>query len=353
MSLFKKKSDAEFAEPKETGSGRNRVSILILLLLVGAFAYLYFFTNLIVPHEEAAPAKPAPPAATPQVKQSMPPRPAAGVTPPAQPQAGAEKPAEAKPAAGTPPQAAPPAPAAPQATAPPAKKEVAPPIKKEEVKAVKPAEQKPAPAAAKKEEPKPVKVAEKGAAEKGKQPAAAAPQAAKKEQKPAVAEEKVKAEPAVKSKAPSAPYLIHLGEFTAGEAAAVEAKLKKHKVKIVKSALQKNRQMTRLFYGSYSDYDSYSADLEKLKKGAKGAFAIEKDGVYKLYAGSFSSAELASAEKKRLAGIGLKVEAQQVSLPIATVRFTAGPFQGKGAADKVAAALKKEGLKVKVIPKGK
>ena len=57
--------------------------------------------------------------------------------------------------------------------------------------------------------------------------------------------------------------------------------------------------------------------------------------------------------KKRLAGKGLKVELQKASLPIPTVRLTAGPFSGKAVADKVAAQLKGEGLKVKVIPKGK
>ncbi|HZV82977.1 MAG TPA: SPOR domain-containing protein, partial [Geobacteraceae bacterium] len=208
--------------------------------------------------------------------------------------------------------------------------------------------------AAKKEEPKPVKVAEKAVAAK---PAPVAAPPAKKEQKPAAAEDKAKAaKPADKApvKAPAQAYTVVVGEFTSAEVASVEAKLKKHKIKpVAKHVVQKSRQMTRLYYGVYSDYDAYAADLDKLKQASKGAFAIEKDGRYSLYAGSFSSKALAETEKKRLAAKGLKVELQKASLPIPTVRLTAGPFAGKAAADKVAAQMKGEGLKVKVIPKGK
>ncbi len=76
MSLFNKKNDAETEFRAEAGTGKNKVSLLILLLLLAAFGYLYFFTSLIVPREAPAPPKPAVPASTPQVKQSMPPRPA-------------------------------------------------------------------------------------------------------------------------------------------------------------------------------------------------------------------------------------------------------------------------------------
>jgi hypothetical protein len=285
----------------------------------------------------------------------MPPRPNETATP-AAPAPEGQKPAAAPPAAATAPApAAAPAPAKPAAPPAPPAKPAAAPAKKEEPKQAKPAEQKPAPAAAKQAAPKPavnapVKAAEKPAPAKEKQPAAAAAQPAKKEQKAAAAEAKDKEA----AKAPVKTYTLVIGEVPVAEAAAVEAKLKAHKVTpVVKHGVQKPRQMTRLFYGSFTGYDSYAAELDKLKKVATGAFAIEKDGRYSLYAGSFGSPSHAAAEKKRLADKGLRVELQQVSLPVSTVKLSAGTFAGKAAADKAAAGLKKAGLVVKVIPKGK
>lgn len=357
MSLFKKKTDGEPESRPEAGAGKNKVSLLILLVILAVFAYLYFFTSLIVPHEAPAPAKPAAPVT---VKQSLPPRPdATGATTAPAPAAG-QNPAATTP----PPAAAPPAPAAPPAAAPkqaaaPAvapKPAAAPPVKKEEAKPAKPAEQKPAPAAVpapKKDAPQPVK-AEKPAPAMAKQPAPA-PAAAKAEQKPAKPEGKAKGEKSagtVPEKAAAPTYTVLVGEFSAAGAPAVEAKLKKHKIKPVRHGVLKNRQMTRLYYGSYTNYDSYAVELEKLKQAAKGAFAVEKNGTYTLYAGSFGSPAHAATERKRLADKGLKVEPQQVSLPVGMVKLSAGPFT-KAAATKAAASLKGEGLTVKVIPKGK
>ena len=73
MSLFKKKS-SEFDEQDNQAPGKSKGSLLVLLVLVAGFAYLYFFTSLIVPHE--APSVKAPAVST-EVKQSMPPKPAA------------------------------------------------------------------------------------------------------------------------------------------------------------------------------------------------------------------------------------------------------------------------------------
>ncbi len=111
--------------------------------------------------------------------------------------------------------------------------------------------------------------------------------------------------------------------------------------------------MNRLFVSSFSDYDDYTTGLETVKKSAKGAFGIEKDGKYSIYAGSFSSTELAQKEKKRLQDNGVKVEIQKTVLPGTTVTITAGSFTSKASADKTAAALAKDGLGVRVIPKGK
>jgi len=361
LSLFKKKTAASPESGGNGQTGKNNLSLLILLVLVGAFAYLYFFTSLIVPHEAAPPPKADAPAAVLQVKQSMPPRPADKVEAAAPANGEATKPGEAKPA--------------PAATAqlPPTSPAVAPtpvPVpKKEAPKPANVAEQKPAPAVPKKEEPKAVKPPEKKSPEKAvaakdKQPAPAPP--AKTAQKTASAETngqvaKPVAAPAaataekVQAKKKVQTFTLFAGEFPVGsEADAVVAKLNKFQIKpVLKQVSKKNRQMNRLFVNSFSDYDSYTAELEKLKQVSKGAFAIEKDGKYSIYAGSFSTAALAGNEKKRLAGKGVKVELQQVMIPSSAAKITAGSFQGKAEADKAVAQLKKQGLAVKVITKGK
>ncbi len=357
MSLFKKNAGAEPDIRTESGSGRNKVAQLVLLLLIAVFGYLYFFTSLIVPHEAAKPEQSVPPAATPQIKESMPPRPADTAAAPAAVAPAA--PAPAAPAPTAPPASAP-APAAGQKPAVTPAPPATPPQAAAPAKAAAPSPaaaptKTPAPVA-KKEEAKPAKGPEKSAAAKEK-PAVPSPQAVKKEQKTAPAGEKASETKGAsagtgKTKADSGSYTILVGEFATAEAAAVEAKLARHKIRPVRNVSQKNRQMIRLYYGVYSDYDSYSAALEKLKQSVSGSFGVEKDGKYSVYAGSFGSASRAEAEKKRLAAKGVKVELQQVSLPQSTVRLSAGPFS-RAAADKAASLLKKEGLGVKVIPKGK
>ena len=344
MSLFSKKSSSEFDEQPVSSSGKSKAPLLVLLLLVGVFAYLYFFTSLIVPHE--AP-KTVEQTSAPEVKQSMPPKPAA-VTTAAAPAAPAAAPAPAAPAPAAKP--APPAPAPAPAAKPAAPAPAAKPAAT--VPAAKPAPaapaaagaQKAAPPAAsgsKKEDAKPVKPAEaKAAAAAGKKESA-------KTDKPA----KAAAKSAAKK---SAEYIVFAGEFSAGdESDAAEAKLVAAGVKpVVKSEKKKTRTMNRLFFGAYADYDNYRAELDKLKKGAKGAFGVEKDGKYYLYAGSFSTKEKAEKEKKDLAAKGISLQVQQAVLTLKSVRLSAGNFKVKADADKAAAKLKQAGLNVKVLPKG-
>jgi cell division protein FtsN len=209
----------------------------------------------------------------------------------------------------------PPAPAA-------AKKEAAVPAKKDE------------PTSSKAVEPKPV-TQKKEAPTAAKAPAAAAKK------------------PAVKKKPES--YVIFVGEFPAGEeAAAAGEKLVRLGVKpVVRQELKKNRNMHRLYSGVYTDYDAYSAALDKLKQAAKGAFGVEKDGKYSLYAGSFSTKERAEKEQRDLFAKGVTLQVQQVALSLATVRITAGQFSARADADRAAAKMKGEGLVVKVVPKGR
>jgi len=340
LSLFNKKSASEPATQPDK-SGKNKLSLLILLVLLAVFGYLYFFTSLIVPHGTPPAAPPAPP---PQVKQAMPPRsadvaasPAGEVKPqvpvPATPGASAKAPPAPAPAPAA---KAPPAPApAPAAKTPPAPAP-APAAKAQPVPA--PAAQKPAP-------PAPVKV--------GAQPKAAPAAAADKEKKPAADKRTVKAAVPVKKKREL--FTLNLGELPAGDqVSAAEEALLKLKIKpVYKRQGQKPRQMNRLFYNAYNDYDTYFAELEKLKKQVKTAFAIEKDGKYSVYAGSYGSAELAQKEQKRLAASGVKVALQKVKLPLSQVQISAGEFSARADADKAAANLRRQGLKVMVVPKRK
>jgi outer membrane biosynthesis protein TonB len=319
VSLFKKKS-SEFDEQENQGSGKSSGSLIVLLVLLGGFAYLYFFTSLIVPHE--APSAKAPEVST-EVKQSMPPKPGSQPVNPVTTEA--KKPEEAKPAApATPPAQQPQAAGKTAAPAAP-KQEAAAPVKNAEPKtAAKAAEQKAAPVVQKKEEAKSVKTAA---------PVAEKPVARKK---------------------PEA-YTIFAGEFPAGEeTAAAEAKLARLGIKPVdRQEIKKSKSMNRLFFGAYTDYDLYSAELNKLRQSAKGAFGVEKDGKYYLYAGSFSAKERVEKEKRDLAAKGITLQTQLVTLPLSTVRLTAGRFAAKGEAEKAAAKMKSEGLTVKVVQLGR
>jgi len=340
VSLFNRKQESDFDGQQKDSPGKSKVSLLILLILVGGFGYLYFFTSLIVPHEVPSP----PPATVPEVKKSMPPKPGDQPAAPAPAAADATKAEAAKPAT-------PPAPAPKPAAAPAAPAKPAPAVAPAQPQAAaKPAPAAPAPAPGKKEAPPAVKKEEAAAVKPAPAKPAAAPAAKKEEPKAASpAAEK----PAVKKKAVT--YAIAVGDFPAGEeAAAAEAKLAKLKIKQVRNqALKKSRKMTRLFLGAYTDYDAYTTALEKLKQSAKGAFGVEKNGKYSIYAASFSSAAGAEKEKKLLQAKGVSVQLQQVVLPLSSVKITAGHFAAKGDADKAAARLKAEGIAVKVIPAGK
>ena len=344
MSLFKKKS-ADFDEHENQGSGKSKGSLVILLILLGGFAYLYFFTSLIVPHEVTTTKAPDLPA---EVKQSMPPKPG---TPPAAPAtADAKKPAEAPLAASPAPVAVKPtAPTAPAATA--VKNIAAPP---------------PAPVAAKPATPAVAAKSPAAAKPLAKAPVMAAPAAVKKEAPKSAPVVQKKAE-AKSAKAPSpaagktatmekaGSYTLVAGVFSSREeATAAEVKLARLGIKpITRNETKKNRSMNRLFYGAYADYDLYLTELDKLRKSAKDAFGIEKNGTYSLYAGSFSAKDRAEKEKRALAAKGVTLQIQQTVLSLATVKLTAGRFASKKEADKAAAKVKGGGLAVTVVPTGR
>lgn len=352
MSLFKKKTSG-FDEQEKEGAAKSSGSIIVLLILLAGFAYLYFFTSLIVPHETPTPAK-APEVVT-VVKQSMPPKPADQPATPAT--AEVKKPEEAKPAALPASPAAKPAssPAPPPAAVRPAVPAPMPATVKPAVPAAAPKPQAAAkPAAAlpvsavpkkdavpvQKAEPKPAK-----AVESKPTPAAQSKAEAKSVKAPVPADKKP-----VAIKKPES-YTIFAGEFPAGdEAVAAEAKLARLGIKpVTRKETKKSIRMHRLFYGSYADYDVYAAELAKLRQVIKGAFGVEKNGTYSLYAGSFAARDRVEKEKKDLAAKGVTLQIQPTVLSLATVKLTAGMFSSKKEADKAAVKMKGAGLAAKVV----
>lgn len=342
MSFFNKKSASEHAtQPDKPGS--NRLALIILILLVAVFGYLYFFTSLIVPHGAPPAAPPAPP---PQVKQAMPPRSTeVAATPSGEVKQQAPVPATPGAAASVPPASAP----APAAKTPPAAP--APAAKTPPVVAPAPASKAQpaaAPAAQKQAAPVPAKVDAKTVSPAKKVEQKQTPAVAGTEKKPADAKKPVKAAAPVKKKGEL--YTLSLGELPADQVSAAEAKFSDLKIKpVLKRQAQKPKQMNRLFYNAYNNYDAYSAELEKLKKLVKTAFAIERDGNYLVYAGSYGSAELARKEQKRLSAIGVKVDLQKAKLPISLVQISAGQFSSRADADRAAGKLRRQGLKVTVV----
>lgn len=336
VSLFKKKPSG-FDEQEKQGAAKSSGSIIVLLILLAGFAYLYFFTSLIVPHEPPAPAK-APEVVT-VVKQSMPPKPADQPATPAP--ADAEKPEEAKPAA---------LPAPPPTTATPAVPAPVPATVKPAASAAVPKPQaaaKPAAALPKKDavpaqkaEPKPAKAVEPKPA-----PAVQKAAEAKSVKAPVPAEKK----PVVIKKPET--YTLFAGEFSAGdEAIAAEAKLAMLGIKpVIRKEIKKSIRMNRLFYGAYTDYDVYAAELDKLRQVIKSAFGVEKNGTYSIYAGSFAARDRVEKEKKDLSAKGVTLQIQPTVLSLATVKLTAGMFSSKKEADKAAAKMKGAGLAAKVV----
>jgi outer membrane biosynthesis protein TonB len=353
VSLFKKKQQSGFDEQEQQSAAKSSGSLIVLLILLAAFAYLYFFTSLIVPHEKPADVN-APTVVT-EVKQSMPPKPAdlATAPAPAPPATPAAKPAPATtpppPAVKTTapaPVAAKPAPPAATPKGQPAAKPAAPAVAPKAQTAVKPT---PAPLpAASKTALAAVKKAETAPAKAGNSKSAAVA-------KKAGEAKSVKTPPPVAKKSAAIvkpeTYTVFAGEFPAGdEASAAEAKLARLGIKpIIRKEIKKSIRMNRLFYGAYTDYDQYSAELEKLRQAAKNAFGVENNGTYSLYAGSFAARDRVEKEKKDLAAKGVTLQIQPTVIALATVKLTAGVFSSKQEADKAAVKMKGAGLAAKVV----
>ena len=100
------------------------------------------------------------------------------------------------------------------------------------------------------------------------------------------------------------------------------------------------------------DRSSADAELKKLEKVTDGAFILQENGKYAVYAGSYFVEGMAASEQDTLykQGITLVMKKVQVTMPV--LRMTAGSFSSHEAAQKEAARLKKRGLDATVIKAG-
>ncbi|WP_298440005.1 SPOR domain-containing protein [Geobacter sp.] len=361
-------------EPKR-GGGNARLLLLILLLLVAVFGYLYYFTGLIKPREEA---KAPEPVQTAQVKQPIPPR-------PEEKPAGTQAPAQ--PAAGTATKEAPPV--SPAAAKPGEKKgePAKPSADKGKAVAPKPAKNEPAAkparteaASQKKEGAKPVVVAKVlpkgetktgGASSAGSGTPTASAKDIKKEgatsakKKTASKEKGVKvARAAVKKSAgPSAASAMksegrERGEFTLriGEYVVADAMERdKEKVQdsgltpVVKQGAKKKEPMVRLYLAEFDNRESAGRELANLKDATVDGFILKEGGKYVVYAGSYFLHDRAVKEQQRLAALGIKPSLRKTSVSVPTLVLTAGKFTKREDAVKTAAKLKQKGLRSVVV----
>ncbi|HEX9080487.1 MAG TPA: SPOR domain-containing protein [Desulfuromonadaceae bacterium] len=356
----------------------QRLLLLVLLLLVVVFGYLYYFTGLIRPREEAAKT---PEAQTAKVKQPLPPRPDQGgatAVAPAQPEEKPQPQAKAEPAAPAQPQAKP----APAATAKPAAAPVAKPAAPPAAKPLPPVQAKAEPAAGVKPaaapgakskavaaQPSPVKVAKAGAPAAKKEqaaphavPAQQAKPRQKGEAKPAMKTVAAKKTPetakaaghAAKPAAGKGSYTLLIGEFAIdGDVRNDKAKLKKLGVSQVQGKrAQRPVTMHRLFLAEFDSHYAADQELQKLAKATGSAFILEEKGKFSVYAGSYLRQKGAASEQKRLAGKGFKLGIKTAKVMMPLTRLTAGSFASSADAEKEASRLKGHGIRAKVVKAG-
>jgi hypothetical protein len=294
------------------------------------FGYLYFFTGLIKPREEAA--KP-PQGPTTQIRHPLPPRPGQGDEKLATP----AKPMEQQPAQARTEQSA------PRATTPQAKLAAGPP-QPSPVKVVK-GEEKPLHTERTKTSPAPAPAA--GAKQKaGLKLVAAANSPGKKapvaHRKPMPVEGQ-------------GAFTLLIGEFALDrDMKACRTKLKKLGIMPIQGQkIEKVEIMHRLFLADFDTHHAAEMEFQKLRNVTASAFILEQNRRYALYAGSYLRQKGAAVEQKRLAGNGFKLSMQTAKVKILINRVTAGSFTCSADAHKEASRLGKQGIIAKVIKTGK
>jgi hypothetical protein len=315
--------------------------LFVLLGVVAVAGYLYFFTGLIKPREQAA-KEPAIQSA--QVKKPMPPR----VETPSEKAATAAKPEETKPAAAKEEKSAAGDPVQSKPVPVQKLKPAEVPAKTETVKTTK-AE---APAGAKAPGKAVPPAAAKVQGKDEEKPAAIARTAAK---KPAVEAGTVRQEAKPAKKTAAGVYTLKIGEYVVDkEAQAIEAKLKKLGLTPVeRHKISKLEPMHRLFYAEFGDHDTALAELQKLQKTVPDAFFVQENDKFVIYAGSYYREGKAAVEQDRLydKGVRLIMKTAEVSVPV--IMLTAGSYPDKNDAQKGVARLKKTGIVATIIKTGK
>ena len=315
----------ETKDQEDSGSkGRQNILLLVLLILAGAAAYLYFFTDMIKPLNEKAPAESPVPQA---IKKPLPPREGEAAKGEVAAVAGAAIPGKPEPAKI--------AQSVPVANAPAAAGQVA----EQKSKA--------------KEEPKKVEAPKTAAAK-------AQPVVEKKEkkapatEKAAPAAKKEPAKPAKKSTVTaktSGRWTLLVGSYVIESNLSVDlAKVKKAGLEpAIKPGSRKKSTMNRLVVAEYADSASAKAELNKIARYTSDAFIIEHGGKHTLYAGSYILDSRATSEKERLAAAGYKLSLRRVEVAIPSKSLTAGVFSDRKVAEAALKKLKDAGLKGSLV----
>ncbi len=115
---------------------------------------------------------------------------------------------------------------------------------------------------------------------------------------------------------------------------------------------KKMEPMNRLFIGRFDSYPEAALEKNKLAKATTDAFILPENGKFAVYAGSYFEKKRAVSEHEKLAKSGLKSEIVQTKVPVNTFRLTAGSFATKELADKEAQRLKTLGLTALVTGSG-
>ena len=114
----------------------------------------------------------------------------------------------------------------------------------------------------------------------------------------------------------------------------------------VEQGPQKTEHMIRLYLAEYPSHLQAQKALKKLQRVKGNGFIQMNDNKrYVVYAGSFSSQDLALKEQQRLAGLKIKVRPEKTSVSFPTYLLTAGTFQGREAPLEYARKLELLGLK--------
>lgn len=340
--MFKRVSpekDEDTSAGGEKGGGRQ-LSLLVLLVIVSLFGYLYFFTGLIKPREEAAKSSPEPSIV---VKKPIPPRPEQ-LGGKGKPQINPEEKngvqgKEIKSAAGV----------ETQKSKTPVHQHVKPvPAKPEPVKTARQEE-----SSAKKAQTQlsPVTAASiTSQGKKGAKPAPAViPGKANK-----VAEQENTSQKASKpvEKGSRGAYILLIGDFASEEVKKIQTRLEKAAVAPVhKKSSMKVEPMHRLFLADFTDRAAAQAELDKLKKLTADAFILNENGTYAVYAGSYYRKGRAAKEQARFNGQGVKLVLKMADVKVPITKVTAGSFLRKEDARIEAQRLKKLGINAEVVSK--